>query len=40
LPLIENDPRILPWIVDHQRQHASWAPYPVEGTPEVHPVER
>jgi hypothetical protein len=38
LPLIENDPRILPWIVDHQRQQASWAPYPVEGTPEVRPA--
>jgi hypothetical protein len=33
--LIEDDPRILPWIVDHQRQHFSWPPYPVEGTPQV-----
>ncbi len=34
--LIEKDPRILPWIVDHQRQHFNWPPYPVEGTPQAH----
>ena len=37
-PLIERDPRILPWIVDHQRRHSSWAPYPDEGTPQVRTV--
>ena len=37
-PLIERDPRILPWIVDHQRRHFSWAPYPDEGTPQVRTV--
>lgn len=36
--LIQKDPRILPWIVDHQREHFNWPPYPVEGTPQVQPA--
>jgi hypothetical protein len=31
--LIDRDPRVLWWIVDHQRPHFDWPPYPVEGTP-------
>jgi len=35
--LIERDPRILPWIVDHQRLSYPWPAYPVEGTPHNEP---
>ena len=31
--LIERDPRVLAWIMEYQRPHFEWPPYPIEGTP-------
>jgi hypothetical protein len=31
--LIDDDPRVLAWIMEHQRPHFAWPAYPVAGTP-------